>query len=159
MLRTLAFAALFLVPPNLQPPEGQKLLFHAYAKGDQVYSCKQAASGWAWTLKEPDATLRDEKGDTIGRHFAGPTWAAEDGSRVIGKPVANQPSPDPDSIPWLLLTAVDHVGNGKMTAVESIQRLNTRGGKAPSGPCDASHSAEIVRAPYTAEYFFFGSTK
>lgn len=151
MLLALLTAAQLLAPPN-----GQKLLLHAYGKGDQVYTCKQSPSGWAWTLKGPDAQLRDDKGDLVGRHFAGPTWAGEDGSRVIGKPVATQPSPDANSVPWLLLTATEHVGNGTMTPVLSIQRLNTKGGKAPAEGCDANRAGTVLRVPYAAEYFFYG---
>ena len=34
-----------------------------------------------------------------------------------------------------------------------IQRVNTVGGKAPTAPGD--YVGELVRVPYTAEYFFY----
>ena len=83
--------------------------------------------------------------------------AASDGSRVTGKAVANAPSPDADSIPWLLVTVVGHEGGGVLSPVTSIQRLNTKGGKAPAAGCDAEHMAKEVRVPYTANYLFFAA--
>src|SRR5208283_5750846 len=86
------------VPPQLQPRSGEQLLLQVHAMGSQVYSCKADGSQYAWTLKAPDAALFDKDGKPFGKHFAGPEWEANDGSRVTGKAVANAPSPDPDSI-------------------------------------------------------------
>ena len=36
----------------------------------------------AWTLKAPDAQLIDKKGKPFGKHFAGPSWQASDGSSI-----------------------------------------------------------------------------
>jgi len=105
----------------------------------------------------PRAELLGENGQRVGRHFAGPTWEASDGSRVVGKMIANLPSPDSGSIPWLLISAVSHEGTGKMTRVESIQRLNTKGGKAPAAGCDAAHTNAETSAPYEADYYFYGA--
>jgi hypothetical protein len=115
-----------------------------------MYSC----DGKSWVLVGPDAKLLDENGKQIGSHFTGPTWEWADGSRVVGRPVANA-SPDPGSIPWLLLTATDHQGDGVMKQVSSIQRLSTKGGKAPVTGCDASHKDEKTRTHYTATYYFY----
>ena len=40
---------------------------------------------FAWTLKAPDAELKDRKDKVIGQHSAGPTWKLKDGSEVTGK--------------------------------------------------------------------------
>ena len=64
---------------------------------------------------------------------------------------------DKDAIPWLLLTAAEHSGSGLMNSVTHIQRLNTKGGKAPAAGCDASHVGDETRVPYTADYFFYGN--
>lgn len=143
------------VPPQLRAPEGAKLILHARAKGDQIYTCKQEGAQFSWTLKAPDAQLFDESGKAIGHHFAGPTWQLSDSSSVTGK-VAARFDP-PDAIPWLLLTAVDHSGNGLMNNVTHIQRLNTKGGKAPAAGCDGSHVGDETRVAYTANYFFYGN--
>jgi Protein of unknown function (DUF3455) len=144
------------VPPQLQPPEGEKLLFTVHAEGNQVYTCKADGSQFAWTLKAPDADLFDVDGKFFGKHSAGPSWtASRDSSRVIGKAVANASSPDADSIPWLLVHVVSHEGNGVLSRATSIQRLNTKGGKAATSGCDANHLDQEFRSPYTADYLFF----
>lgn len=143
------------VPQQLQPPANEKLLFKVHAKGDQVYTCKGDAAQFTWTLKAPDAQLFDKDGKPFGKHFAGPSWEASDGSRVTGKAVANAPSPDLESIPWLLVNIVSHDGNGVLSNATTIQRLNTKGGKAPASGCDASHAGQEVRVSYSADYLFY----
>ena len=101
-LTLVAVAALLLQaqPAPVQPPAGTTLLLTATGDGSQVYTCTEGH----WTLKAPDARLLDEHGQVIGTHFAGPTWRLADGSEVKGKAIANQPSPDPSSVPWLLVS-------------------------------------------------------
>jgi uncharacterized protein DUF3455 len=143
------------VPAQLQPPANQQLLLRVHAKGDQIYTCKADAAPPSWTLKAPDARLFDKNDQPFGKHFAGPSWEANDGSRVTGKAVANVPSPDADSIPWLLVNIVGHEGNGVLSKATTIQRINTKGGKAPATGCDASHAGQELRVPYTADYVFY----
>jgi hypothetical protein len=76
----------------------------------------------------------------------------------VGRAVANA-TPDPDSIPWLLLTATDHQGDGVMKQVSSIQRLSTKGGKAPATGCDASHKGDKTHVHYTATYRFYAPSQ
>jgi len=142
-------------PQQIQPPANEQLLLQVHAKGDQVYSCKSDGGQFTWTLKAPDAQLFDKSGKAFGKHFAGPTWEANDGSRVIGKAVANVPSQDADSIPWLLVNILSHEGTGVLSRATSIQRVNTKGGKAPASGCDSSHAGQEVRVPYTADYLFY----
>lgn len=143
------------VPEQLRPPASEQLLLQVHAKGDQVYMCKGDGGQFAWTLKAPDAKLFDKDGKPFGKHFAGPSWEANDGSRVTGKAVANAPSPDADSIPWLLVNVVSHEGKGVLSRVTTIQRINTKGGKAPASGCDAAHVGQEVRIPYSADYLFY----
>ena len=142
-------------PPQIQAPANEQLLLQVHAKGDQVYTCKGATTQFAWTLKAPDAQLFDKDGKPFGKHFAGPSWEASDGSRVSGKAVANVPSPDADSISWLLVNIISHDGSGVLSRATTIQRLNTKGGKAPASGCDAAHSGQEVRVPYSADYLFY----
>lgn len=143
-------------PASLRVPADQKLLFQAHGAGDQIYTCAAADGASAWKLKGPDAELRGTHGQVVGYHFAGPTWQSTDGSSVTGKVVANVPSSDATAVPWLLLVATRHDGNGRMNEVLSIQRLDTKGGKAPKDGCDDAHAGSETRAPYQAEYYFFG---
>ena len=143
------------VPAELQVPANEQLVVRAHAKGDQIYSCKVDGAQAGWTLKAPDAQLFDKDGKAFGKHFAGPSWEASDGSGVVGKAAANVASPDAESIPWLLVKVVSHAGDGVLARVTSIQRINTKGGKAPASGCDAVHAGQEVRVPYSADYLFF----
>ena len=143
------------VPQALQAPANEELVVQVHAKGDQIYSCKADGPKPGWTLKAPEAQLFAEDGKAFGKHFAGPSWEASDGSRVVGKAAANVPSPNADSIPWLLVKVVSHAGEGVLAKVSSIQRINTKGGKAPASGCDAAHAGQDVRVAYSADYLFF----
>lgn len=143
------------VPQQLQPPVNQQLLLQVHGEGDQIYTCKMDGAQFAWALKVPDAQLSNKDGKPFGKHFAGPSWEANDGSRITGKAVANAPSPDPESIPWLLINIVSHDGNGLLSRVTTVQRLNTKGGKAPASGCDAAHPGREIRVWYSADYFFY----
>ena len=141
-----------LPSPALAVPAGNELAFHLDAVGVQIYTCKATATGFAWTFVAPEATLyREDR--VVGKHYAGPTWEYKDGSTVVGARVAGA-TPDPTSIPWLLLRAASHAGTGKMTPVTFIQRLETAGGIAPAAGCDATTVGAGARVPYTATYFF-----
>jgi hypothetical protein len=148
-----------LAAQQLQPPTNEQLLLLVHAKGDQIYACKSDAAQFTWTLKAPDARLFDKDGKPFGKHFAGPSWEANDGSRVTGKAVANTPSPNPKSIPWLLVNVISHDGSGVLSRVTTILRLNTKGGKARATGCDASHLGKELRVPYSADYLFIYAPK
>ncbi len=141
------------VPPELQPPAGQKLVLEALGKGAQIYDC--AAATGKWTFREPAATL-SQHGRQIGIHYAGPTWELFDSSKVTAAAKVNVPAPHPDKdIPWLLLQATSNAGSGTLATVDYIQRLFTDGGVAPNGgTCDPA-SDKSVGVPYTAVYAFY----
>jgi hypothetical protein len=139
--------------PALAVPAGNELAFHYDAVGVQIYTCKATATGFGWVFVAPDATLY-AKGKIVGTHYAGPTWESKDGSKVVGSRIAGA-TPDPTSIPWLLLGVVSHAGDGKMSEVTYIQRLETSGGLAPSSGCDATAAGVSARVPYTATYYFY----
>jgi hypothetical protein len=145
------------VPRAVRVADGERLLFKAHGIGMQIYTCKSGESGPAWTLKGPDASLFDKSGKLIAKHFAGPTWQANDGSLVRGKVVDTAAAPKSDAIPWLLLSAASHDGNGIMTKVESIQRLNKEAGKAPVAGCDSAHMGRETSVRYAADYYFYSA--
>jgi hypothetical protein len=93
----------------------------------------------------------------IGIHYVGPTWESESGSKVVGTAVTNAPSPNPNSIPQLLLRAVSSEGPGIFERTTYIQRVNTVGGRAPATP--GNSVGEVARVPYTAEYYFYREHK
>ena len=54
-------------------------------------------------------------------------------------------------VPWLKLEATDHRGQGVLSNVMMIQRINTKGG-AMQGSCE---KAGVYRSvPYSADYVF-----
>ncbi len=129
----------------------------AFGKGVQIYRCTAGDQTFTWMLKAPEATLRDASGQLIGKHFAGPTWQAADGSAVVGEPLNASPSPRAGAIAWIVLRVKSHTGDGQMSAVQYIVRTNTKGGQAPAAGCDSSHVNAEVRVPYSATYLFFRS--
>lgn len=148
------------VPAAIKAPAGQQVVLQVHATGSQIYICLQATDGpYAWILKAPQAELHDDAGAIVGAHYAGPKWKYKDGSEVTGKLAAKSDSPDPDSIPWLLLTATAHSGDGLLSRVASIQRVHTKGGEGPSTACNNSNLASEVKIPYTADYFFYAPAK
>jgi hypothetical protein len=145
------------IPAPLRVPTNLQATLRAQAAGVQIYQCRAAKADAArveWQLKGPEADL-SENGKTIGKHYAGPTWEAVDGSKVIGEVVAQAKSPDPNAVAWLLLSAKSTSGNGVFSHVRFIQRLHTVGGIAPAVGCDQASVGTEVRVSYTAEYWFY----
>jgi hypothetical protein len=148
------------VPDAIRQPAGAELLLVAHASGSQIYTCQAGADGkFAWTLKAPEAELKDGTGKVIGSHFAGPAWKLDDGSQVTGKATAHVDSPESDSIPWLLVNVVSHSGDGALSKVTTIQRVHTHGGKASAEGCDESHRDAETKRSYTADYYFYAPAK
>jgi hypothetical protein len=146
------------VPAALRAPTGQSAFLVAFAKGVQIYECVAKAdqpAAFEWKLTAPEAVLADASGKTIGKHFAGPTWAANDGSAVVGEVKARDPGPSASAIPWLLLSAKSTSGSGVLSATKSVQRVDTIGGVAPTDPCSAAQLKQVARVAYTAKYYFY----
>jgi hypothetical protein len=149
------------VPDSLMPPAGTRKVLEAHATGAQIYTCAAVADGkFSWTLKGPDADLRDADGKTIVKHSAGPTWQHMDGSRVTGKVAAKESAHQADSVPWLLLTADNsHSSAGALSKVTYIQRIHTDGGQPPVTGCDEAHKGDETRSNYSADYVFYAASQ
>jgi hypothetical protein len=146
------------VPSDLMPPASAVLLFELGARGDQIYTCAakpEDPAAFVWTFKAPQAELFNARGEVVGSHFAAPTWQSQDGSSVMGAVVARADAPSKNAIPWLLLEAKSHAGDGVFSTITHIQRLDTKGGVAPGKGCDATHAGEEVLVPYKATYAFY----
>jgi hypothetical protein len=144
--------------PEIIAAPGQKLVATIHAQGAQVYECRiEAASGrFVWQFREPIATLFIG-GETVGRHYAGPSWELADGSMVTAKVATRAPGANPTDIPLLKLEVTAYRGKGQLTDIATIQRLNTNGGVA-YGPCPTAGAFRSV--PYSADYAFYtNSTK
>jgi len=139
------------IPGAIAAPPNSQLLLVARARGVQIYVCGPEG----WVLKAPDALLYDEQGSAIGKHFAGPTWQHDDGSRIVGKLAAKLDSPDPAAIPWLLLNITVHQGDGVFSRITAVQRINTVGGLPPKSVCSEANRDAEHNSPSSADYYFY----
>lgn len=145
------------VPQSLKAPAGEEVVLMGHATGVQIYVCQaETEQKSAWVLKAPEAELTDATGKQIVHHFAGPAWKHIDGSEVRGKVVGKQDAPKPDAIPWLLLSAASHTGEGTLARVTTIQRIHTEGGLPPKASvCNVSANGKESRSAYSADYYFY----
>ncbi len=145
------------VPKVVEAPAGEEVVLMGHATGVQIYVCQAGVDQrFVWVFTGPEAELTDTAGKKIIHHFAGPTWLYVDGSEVVGKKVAEAKAPKPGAIPWLLLTATSHSGEGILSRVTTIQRIHTEGGLAPDAKyCEASANGTESRSPYSADYYFY----
>ena len=151
------------VPMAIQPPgDTNKVAFHVYAIGVQIYT--NDSTTFAWGLKAPEAALFDADGNVVGIHYAYgytaagapiPAWETESGSLVVGSRVASS-SGGAGNIAWLLLQAIHTERPGVLERTTYVQRVNTAGGVMPPV---VTQPGQEVRVPYTAEYFFYRPAK
>jgi hypothetical protein len=153
------------VPEGLVVPDGNRVYFHAYALGVQIYTATVSPNDptkLVWTFAGPEALLFDADGVIVGIHYAyaGPTrpaWESNSGSRVVAARTVPPVTVDATAIPWLRLDMVQAEGPGIFKRATFIQRVNTTGGLAPSTP--PTYVGQEARVAYTAEYFFFRAAK
>ena len=122
------------VPEKLKPSADESLVMIVAAKGVQIYECrakKDPSGDYEWTFVAPEAELFDAGGTRIGKHYAGPHWESNDGSKIVGAVKENAAAPAADAIAWLLLTAKSVGAEGAFSKVTSVQRVSTVGGVAP----------------------------
>jgi Protein of unknown function (DUF3455) len=153
-----AHAAPPAIPEALRAPLDEKPFTEARATGMQIYLCtanKEDTQHFDWVYTAPEANLYSPAGAPMGRHYAGPTWQATDGSKVVGEVVARDAGPDPTAVPWLLVHATATSGNGVFSRTSHIQRIFTSGGKPPAGGCHVTEAGHRLQVPYRATYVFY----
>ena len=155
----LSLAAAGQATAQITVPAGNTLSLSLFGDGFQDYQSApdpNNAGAFVWSFVAPDARLFTDMTETVqvGNHFAGPTWQSNaDGSSVVGLRLSSLASPNPNSIPQLLLIASSHTGVGVFSGVSYIQRLDTVGGNAPSTA--PTGLGQLSNVPYTATYRFF----
>jgi hypothetical protein len=146
------------VPAPIRVPPGNKLFLAGHGVGVQIYSCTGTPGGFSWSFVAPRANLYNRHGRLIITHYAGPTWQARDGSKVVGRAVASV-TVDPTAIPWLLLSAASTAAGAdgnRLAGTTYVQRVNATGGIAPPGAeCTAAAAGTQADVPYTADYYFW----
>ncbi|MEO7761394.1 MAG: DUF3455 domain-containing protein [Casimicrobiaceae bacterium] len=146
------------VPSELTPAANQKLDRVVVATGLQIYRCdpkKDQPGQFEWVFQAPEAVLRDVAGKYLGKHYAGPTWEANDGSKVVGTVQARRDVANAKSIPWLRLSTRSIGSAGEFAGVTTILRIGTSGGVAAASGCNDAERGKIVRVPYEADYNFY----
>jgi hypothetical protein len=147
-------AADLVIPDVIQVPAGNTALFALHATGEQIYQCTLKDKAYKWIVY-PKAVLMDEQGQKVGTHSKGPAWQYKDGSRVTGKINQKTDESRHKAMPWLLIEAVNHKGDGVLSSVSYINRVNTQGGVEPVLPCDNNHLGTEKAVAYTADYIFY----
>ena len=146
-----------------RPSTGSKCPRHkpflvGHAVGVQIYRCDPVSGGYRWNPVAPRADLYGDNGQLLATHFAGPTWLARDGSRVVGT-VDNRVTVDPSAIPWLRLSAASTAPTATgsqepRSSSESRRRAACPGG----GHVRRVTLGETAEVPYTADYVFWKTT-
>jgi len=139
---------------SIKVEEGNKLAFHAYAKGVQIYKWNLVTQQWDLVAPQAGLFAEDSYHGEIGTHYVGPKWESKSGSLVEARRVLGTGcTPDPTAIAWLLLKQIRTEGNGIFSKVTFIQRVNTVGGLPPS--TQGEFDGQIKESAYTAEYYFY----
>ena len=149
-----------VIPGNLSAPATDSLVRTLWADGVQIYECRAKADGGfpEWVFVAPDAKLVDANGVLLGHHYAGPTWEAGDGSKVVGVVKAKVDAPRASDIPWLLLATRSTGKPGLFANVTTIQRVATEGGVAPATGCGTATVGKQASVPYKAQYAQYSPT-
>lgn len=146
------------LPEPVRAPAGAEMTLWSVGKGEITYICKEKADqagAYGWVFGAPDAKLYDKDDKVIGKYYGGPTWEANDGSKVTGKQLAVAPNGS-GNIPLQLVQTEPATGSGVLEGTTYIQRLNTKGGVAPSATCDKGSAGKEMTVKYEADYVFYG---
>lgn len=146
------------LPANL--PGGNTRVATFFADGVQKYKAQPVPGSnpvtYQWVFVAPQADLYDIHNNKVGTHSAGPTWQLSVADSMYGQafnPPKSAPGADATSIDWLLLMPKEgKEPTGVFRNVSYLQRIATKGGKAPSTPPVSANDAIDVR--YTAIYRF-----
>lgn len=136
---TLEIPSAVALPENL--PGGNTRVATYYAVGVQKYKARikpGTSDVLEWVFVAPQADLYDGANTKIGTHGAGPVWKLFTQDSIVAMhflPMRTAPSNDPESIDWLLLQPKTGITpTGIFADVDYIQRIATKGGKAPVTP-------------------------
>lgn len=151
------------LPSNL--PNGNTRVATYYAEGVQKYKAQPVPGSspviYQWVFVAPKADLYDAMNKKVGTHGAGPYWQVS--STVTGLPndsIFGQQFAPPKAaaggegnIDWLLLMPKEgKTPTGIFANVSYIQRIATKGGKAPAlAPVSANDTIDVK---YTTVYRF-----
>ncbi|HKC36397.1 MAG TPA: DUF3455 domain-containing protein [Chitinophagaceae bacterium] len=146
------------LPDNM--PNGNSRVAAFFADGVQKYKAQEVPGSnpvtYQWVFVAPQADLYDATNKKVGTHSAGPTWQLSIVDSMYGQafsPPRAAPGNDASSIDWLLLMPkINKPPTGIFANVSYVQRVDTKGGKAPATP--PGSATETADVHYTAIYRF-----
>ncbi|GHB27522.1 DUF3455 domain-containing protein [Salinicola rhizosphaerae] len=144
-----------MTPDAVTPPSGNEIAMKTVGVGEITYACEMKDGDYAWVFKGPDAKLNDSDGNQVGSYYGPPaTWESSDGSKITGTQIGTADGGE-GNIPLQLVEANPAEGEGHMSGVTYVQRLETRGGVAPASSCSADNAGDSEVVEYQANYNFF----
>jgi hypothetical protein len=138
---------------KIKVPEGHQPVLRLPARGVQVFRCEQHNGTYGWWFRLPEAELTDERGAVVVRHGADFSFEHVDGSRLLGKVVGSDAAPSGADLRWLLL-ATRAFGQGALSGIAYVQRVNTSGGMPPES-CEPKQLNRLLRVDFSAEFVFY----
>lgn len=145
-------------------PKGNVRVATYFATGVQTYRAREVPGSpgqYEWVFVAPQAELFSVSNSQVGSHGAGPHWTISAADSIFGQPFSparTAPSPDPESIDWLLLKAkAGTVLTGVFADVDYIQRIATQGGKPPLTP--PGSASQTIDVKYKDVYRFTKSNE
>jgi len=170
MIRTCALAACCLalpvaaqvsapagISPALRTGPGEAPAMMLTGSGVQIYTCSPStldANAYGWYPSAPDATLYDGSRG-VARLATADHWESLDDRSSVSGILVRMQSGGAGNLPWTLMRASPVGDSGMFAGVTSVQRVNTRGGAAPSAGCDETHVGTEARVDFTADYNFY----
>jgi Protein of unknown function (DUF3455) len=151
------------IPAAIAVPAGHIPHLFLMGVGEISYECRAQGvatrevakqDGFEWAFAGASALLYDMNKAVAGKYTSGPTWEANDGSRLTGKQLAVAPAA-PGNLAWQLVQANPAMGVGLMQGVTYVQRVNARGGTVLGGVCDGVRLGKVIRVKYEADYIFY----
>jgi hypothetical protein len=146
------------LPTAVRVPAGQRHTMTLKSVGTLNYECRARAGmsgAYGWVLDAPDARLLHWSGLSVGRYYAGPTLQYRDGSRLTMKLVGSSPG-EPGKLPIHLYEAASRGGNGALSTVTYVQRLNAVAAE-PSQPCTDARIGRSHKADFSADFLFYSA--
>jgi hypothetical protein len=146
------------LPSQVQVPPGHQVAWESVGVGDLTYQCRakaQMADQFEWVFVGPKAQLQDRAGKPVGSYFGPPaTWKVAEGAEMTGTQLAVAPAGE-GNIALQLVKANPAKGNSVLNGVAFIQRVNTKGGAAPTESCNAAMLNMSKTVAYRADYIFY----
>jgi hypothetical protein len=144
------------LPTAVSAPAGHRHAMTLRAKGKLSYECRPIAGmsgAYGWVLGAIDARLLHWSGLSVGRVYAGPTWAHRDGSRVAGRLRAASPAGD-GYLPVQLWEVHSTGEPGELSDVTYVQRLNAKG-SLPDARCQAPDVGRGQSMSFESDFAFY----